>query len=167
MEDGQGLAHPRRKCSVFGPPRVRRFGRLRRRDAALFANLPAKIIPAKIACLKLSGKSPMGMRIPPIKTKIMLESNTPKSRILVRRLAVGRSRGRESTAARGGAERSGGRGGPSASFGQAGRELRRAWLSRPRVSSHTFKSQHAQSWMRAPGDDSSCFGHLSHLNMST
>ena len=29
------------------------------------------------------------MRIPPLKTKIMLESNPPKSRILVRRLAVG------------------------------------------------------------------------------
>ena len=30
----------------------------------------------------------MGMRIPPLKTKIMLEPNTLKSRILVRRLAV-------------------------------------------------------------------------------
>ena len=30
----------------------------------------------------------MDMRIPPLKVEIMLESNPPKSRILVRRLAV-------------------------------------------------------------------------------
>ena len=30
----------------------------------------------------------MDMRIPPLKIKILLESNPPKSRILVRRLAV-------------------------------------------------------------------------------
>ena len=51
-------------------------------------NLPTKITPSKIARLKLSSKSPMGLRIPPLIMKIMLESNHLKSRILVRRLAV-------------------------------------------------------------------------------
>ena len=51
-------------------------------------NLPTKIIPIKIAGLKLFGKSPMGLGIPPLKFKILLESNHLKSRILVRRLAV-------------------------------------------------------------------------------
>ena len=45
-------------------------------------------LPTKIACLKLFGNCLMGMRIPPLKTKITLESNTLKSRILVRRLPV-------------------------------------------------------------------------------
>ena len=36
----------------------------------------------------LSGKCPMGPGIPPLDTKILLESNPMKSRILVRRLAV-------------------------------------------------------------------------------
>ena len=61
-------------------------------------NLPTKIIPTKIACLKLSGTFPLGMRIPPLKTKIMLESNTLESRIFVRRLAAWR-KGRASLAA--------------------------------------------------------------------
>ena len=51
-------------------------------------NLPTKIIPAKIRWLNVSGKFPMGMGIPPLRIKIMLESDPPKSRILVRRLAV-------------------------------------------------------------------------------
>ena len=51
-------------------------------------NLPAKIVPTKIPWLKLSGKFPMDMRIPPRNIKIMLVSNPLKSRILVRRLAV-------------------------------------------------------------------------------
>ena len=46
-------------------------------------NLPTNIIPAKIAWLKLSGKFPMGLEIPPLKTKIMLESNPLKSTMLV------------------------------------------------------------------------------------
>ena len=33
-------------------------------------NLPTNIIPTKIAWLKLSGKSPMDIRIPPLKIKI-------------------------------------------------------------------------------------------------
>ena len=53
-------------------------------------DIPAKNLPTKIARLKLSGKCPMGMRIPPLKLKIMLESSPLKSRVLVRRLAVGR-----------------------------------------------------------------------------
>ena len=39
---------------------------------------------------KLSGRFPMDMRIPPLETKILLESNPRKPRILVRRLAVER-----------------------------------------------------------------------------
>ena len=46
-------------------------------------NLPTKNLPAKIAWLKLSGKSPMGLGIPPRRIKILLESNPVKSRILV------------------------------------------------------------------------------------
>ena len=52
------------------------------------ADLPTKNLPAKIAWLKLSRKFPMDVRIPPLKMKIMLESNPLKSRNLVRRLAV-------------------------------------------------------------------------------
>ena len=37
---------------------------------------------------KFPGNSPMDMRIPPLKLKILLESNPLKSRILVRRFAV-------------------------------------------------------------------------------
>ena len=51
-------------------------------------NLPASIIPAKICRLKMSGKSPMDMIIPPLTIDIMFESNPLKSRILVLRLAV-------------------------------------------------------------------------------
>ena len=49
-------------------------------------NLPTKIVPAKIPRLNISGKSPMGLRIPPLKIKILLESKTSESRILVQRL---------------------------------------------------------------------------------
>ena len=38
-------------------------------------NLPTKIIPTKIAGLKLSRKFPMALGIPPLKLKILLESN--------------------------------------------------------------------------------------------
>ena len=51
-------------------------------------NLPTKIIPTKIRWLELSGKFLMGLRIPSLNIKIMLESNPLKSRILVRRSAV-------------------------------------------------------------------------------
>ena len=46
-------------------------------------NLPTKKLPTKIPWLKLSGKSPMGLGIPPRRIKILLESKPPKSRILV------------------------------------------------------------------------------------
>ena len=52
-------------------------------------NLPTNIVPTYIALLKLSGKSPMDMRIPPLQIKILLESNPLKSTICVGGLAVG------------------------------------------------------------------------------
>ena len=51
-------------------------------------NFPTKIIPTKIAWLKLSGEFPMGLGIPPLVIKIMLESNPLKSIMLVQRWAV-------------------------------------------------------------------------------
>ena len=51
-------------------------------------NLPTKMIPTKIAWLELSGKSPMDMRIPSFRIKIMFESNPLKSIMFVGRLAV-------------------------------------------------------------------------------
>ena len=47
--------------------------------------------PTNIACLRLSGKSPTGLGIPPLKFKIMLESNPPKSTMIVGRLGVNSS----------------------------------------------------------------------------
>ena len=52
------------------------------------ANLPTSIVPTNIARLKLSGKSPMDMRIPPLTFKFTLESNPQKSTMLVGRLGV-------------------------------------------------------------------------------
>ena len=51
-------------------------------------NLPTNITPTNIARLKLSGKFPMGLGIPPLYIKIMLESSPPKSTMLVGRLGV-------------------------------------------------------------------------------
>ena len=52
-------------------------------------NLPAKIIPAaKTPWLIISSEFPLDMRIPPPILKILIESNPPKSRIIVRRLAA-------------------------------------------------------------------------------
>ena len=56
-------------------------------------NLPTKIIPCKIAWLKLSGEFPMGLEIPLLKLKLIFESNPLKSIILVWRLAVEQTRG--------------------------------------------------------------------------
>ena len=56
-------------------------------------NLPTNTIAAKIAWLKLSGESPNGMRIPPLRIKVMLESNPLKSIMLVPKLAVLRPTG--------------------------------------------------------------------------
>ena len=51
-------------------------------------NPPTNITPTNIAWLKLSGKSPLGLGIPPLRTKIMLESNRLKSTMLVGGLGV-------------------------------------------------------------------------------
>ena len=53
-------------------------------------NLPSKILPTgtKIRLLEIPGKFPVGLRVPPLKIKILLGSNPPKSGILVRRLAA-------------------------------------------------------------------------------
>ena len=51
-------------------------------------DLPYDVVPTNIACLRLSGKSPMGLGIPTLKFNIMLESNPLKSAMLVGRLGV-------------------------------------------------------------------------------
>ena len=51
-------------------------------------NFSTNIVPTNIAWVKLSGKSPTGLGIPPRKIKIMLESNPPNSTMLVGRLGV-------------------------------------------------------------------------------
>ena len=52
-------------------------------------NIPTKIIPTKIRWRTLSGTFPMGLRIPALNIRIMLESNSLlKSRVLVWRLTV-------------------------------------------------------------------------------
>ena len=53
------------------------------------------IIPARIVGLKLCGKCPMDLGIPPLTIQMLLESNPLKSRILVRRLAVSARNARE------------------------------------------------------------------------
>ena len=65
-----------------------RVAPVRQPDLVTTPNLPTKIILTKIAWLKLSGRSPMDMRIPPLEIKIFLESSPLKSRIVVRRLAI-------------------------------------------------------------------------------
>ena len=52
--------------------------------ASTTPNLPTNITPTKIAWLKLSGEFPMGLGIPPLMIKIMLESNPLKSMMLGR-----------------------------------------------------------------------------------
>ena len=54
----------------------------------LTPNPPINIVPTNIARLKLSGKSPMNLGIPPLQIKIVLESNTLKSTMLVGRSGV-------------------------------------------------------------------------------
>ena len=49
---------------------------------------PTNIVPTNIAGVKLSGKSPMNLGIPPLRIKIMLESNPPKPTMLVGGLGV-------------------------------------------------------------------------------
>ena len=62
------------------------YSEVRKQERA--PSLPTNIIRAKIAWLKSSGKSPMGLGIPPLKIKIMLELNPLKSIMLVGRLTV-------------------------------------------------------------------------------
>ena len=47
------------------------------RETTCTPNLPTNIPPTNIARLKLSGKFPMGLKIPPLKIKITPESNKP------------------------------------------------------------------------------------------
>ena len=49
---------------------------------------PTNITSTNIAWVKLSGKSPIDLGIPPFKINIMLDSNPPKSTMSVRGLAV-------------------------------------------------------------------------------
>ena len=51
-------------------------------------NLPTNIAPYQDCLTQLSGKSPMGLRIPPLRIKIMLESKPLKSTMLVGGLGV-------------------------------------------------------------------------------
>ena len=57
-------------------------------DAGITPSLHTNIVPTNIAWLKVSGKSPIDMRIPPLQIKIVLESNPLKSAMLVGGLAV-------------------------------------------------------------------------------
>ena len=80
----------RRRPSAVACPRTK-IGR-RRLDGVLgfpgTPNLPTKIHPTKIIPTYISGKFHMGVRIPPLKIKILPELNPPKSSIVVRRLAL-------------------------------------------------------------------------------
>ena len=49
---------------------------------------PLTLHPASIVWLHFFGESPMGLGIPPLEIKIMLESNPPKSTMLVGRLGI-------------------------------------------------------------------------------
>ena len=54
-------------------------------------NVATNIVPTNIARVKISGKSPMGLRIPALKIKIVLESNLRKSTMLAGGLGVPRA----------------------------------------------------------------------------
>ena len=62
----------------------------------IYLSIYLSIIPSKIAWLKLSGNFPAGLGIPPLESRILLESNPLKSRILVWILAEGQSTPQES-----------------------------------------------------------------------
>ena len=51
-------------------------------------NPPTNIAPTNIAWVKPSGKSPMGLGIPPLQIKITLESNPRTSTMFIGRLGV-------------------------------------------------------------------------------
>ena len=66
----------------------REIGRSRWAGELAIPNPPTNITPTNIAWLKLSGESPMDIIISPLKIKIMLESNPPKSIMLVEKLGI-------------------------------------------------------------------------------
>ena len=79
------------------PPELDAAGAARsgERGARSTPNLTTKTIPTKIARLTISGNFPMDMRIPPLKVKILLESNKP-SEIQNLSTEIGRSTGTRS-----------------------------------------------------------------------
>ena len=78
--------HKWRLCSI--PPGALRIACGQPQAARLRPISLLRFIPTKIAWLKLSGKFRMGLAIPPLKLKILLESNPLTSIIVARRLAV-------------------------------------------------------------------------------
>ena len=82
---GPPEALPRRRKGETAGRRLRATEAPLRRDAdAPTPNLPTKHLPTKmIAGPKIHGKSPMDMRIPPLKLKTKFESKPLQSRILV------------------------------------------------------------------------------------
>ena len=65
------------------------LGMLGRAALCATPNLPTLfVVLLRLVGSNFPGINPMGMEIPPLKLKIMLESNPPKSRLLVQRLAV-------------------------------------------------------------------------------
>ena len=54
----------------------------------VYVFISTSCIPTKMCWLKMSGRFPMDMRMPPRKSKSMLASDPPKSAILVQRLAI-------------------------------------------------------------------------------
>ena len=70
-------------ADALGGKECRRVPTPLRSTSPFSDNLPTEIIPTKFAGLKLSGKFATGLGIPPLNTKMMLESNLLQSRILV------------------------------------------------------------------------------------
>ena len=71
---------------VFLPSKSRRWNL--EYEIGRTPNFSTNIIPTNLAWLKPSGKSPMGLGIPPLKIKIALEANPLKSIMLVGRFPV-------------------------------------------------------------------------------
>ena len=76
---GLGSEDPKRSC--LNRPAAR-FHMLPTRT------VPTKTVPTKICCLNISREFPADLRLPPLSLKVLLESSSLKSRVLVRRLAV-------------------------------------------------------------------------------
>ena len=75
------LLAPRQRARRRGRARGASSSRSRGREGCAWStpNPPTNIIPTTIAWRKLSGRSPMGLGIPPLRIKMMLESNPRKS----------------------------------------------------------------------------------------